>query len=521
MIPKYSGYFILAVYFFISLFIWDDYGVSWDEDIQMHHGRVSALEICNTFDWECKTLREEKDLKPLQEYRQKYYGTFFQLLAIGVDHWNGADTFSKRIRNRHFLGFLIFFLGACCFHGLLRLRFGDWLALIGTLIFLTHPRIFAHSYYNPKDTLFLSMYWVCFYCFFLYLKKMRWWYLLGLGISTAIAINMRVPGIIIPLLCIGAITVFSGIEWKEKGIGVLLYVLSTFLGMFMIWPLLWTDTFPNLIAAFTEFSQFPWQNTLLYWGGYVMSDKMPWHYALSWITVTMPPLYLVLILAGFGLMGYQFVKHFKQVFTEKTVLMDSLILGAVIGPYLAVVLLDSVIYGAWRHLFFIWGGLVYMGVFAVQYLSERPIRRSSTIINGLTSLAILWACIILFRTHPHQNVYFNSLVDTPMDRFEQDYWGLSMKQGMEHLLTIIPEDKVSKVYAYDFPAWSNYLAIPKEKRTHLKFAWNEDEADYFIDMYRRKDHIKNFYLREGKYKNLIWEIKVDGSPILGLYSLDK
>jgi len=515
--PKYIAPLFFLIFFVTGMSVVKDYGCSWDEDQQMRHGKVSAKAICVHLNLDCPNFYKDKNLPELQDYEQKYYGTFFQLVAIAIDTLFNRETFAEKIHTRHYLGFLLFFLSAICFYLLLKLRFNASLSLLGVIVYTTTPRIFAHSFFNPKDTIFLSFFVICLYALARTLKNTKHSHVLFLSISTALMLNARILGLILFITALLALLLYKK-NPKKNLRWALLYLVETVASLILIWPLLWKNTFRNLIDSFTLFSKYPWKGELLYWGNYISSFELPWHYISSWILITTPFLFLVLILLGFALLTLYVLKNYKTWFENYHITLDGIVLAITLGPMIAIVVFQSVVYGGWRHMFFLHAGLVYMLVFTLQVFQSKFPSLKDTMLLVL-SLGITWNIVNLVRLHPQQQVYFNPIVTEPLEQFEQDYWGVSTKQAMDKLLEIIPKDQPSRVFAYDFPAYCNYRML-KQTNGRLSFVWEQDKANYFIDNFRRKEHIEAYLKRRGPYANPIHIISSQGSPVVGIFKLD-
>ena len=81
--------------------------------------------------------------------------------------------------------------------------------------------------------------------------------------------------------------------------------------------------------------------------------------------------------------------------------------------------------------------------------------------------------------HPHQQVYFNALVDakTPgalADRYDLDYWLLAQRQSLERLLERYPDADLSV-----FPTSHSALILPRNDRERVTFA-PPQEADFHL-----------------------------------------
>ena len=101
------------------------------------------------------------------------------------------------------MNFLVFFTGSIFFYKILFYSYKNFnLALIGTFLFIFSPRIFANSFYNNKDIIFLSL--SCCTLFFLIkvLSTQSIKNILLFCLFAGLATGQRVIGIIYPLVLI-------------------------------------------------------------------------------------------------------------------------------------------------------------------------------------------------------------------------------------------------------------------------------------------------------------------------------
>ena len=94
----------------------------------------------------------------------------------------------------------IFFKARIFFYKLLLNRFlNNNIALVGTLFFVLSPRIYASSFYNNKDLVFLSLATIALYYCFKSLEKINYKNLLIFSIFAAMCTSSRIFGIIFPV----------------------------------------------------------------------------------------------------------------------------------------------------------------------------------------------------------------------------------------------------------------------------------------------------------------------------------
>ena len=105
--------------------------------------------------------------------------------------------------------------------------------------------------------------------------------------------------------------------------------------------------------------------------------------------------------------------------------------------------LGSTLYDGWRHLYFVYAPFAMLAVFGLRWLISAGVRVARPAATGLVAIGLAATVVEMVRIHPHQNVYFNALVDrsTPghlPSRYEMDYWGTSIREAIEHLLERSP-----------------------------------------------------------------------------------
>jgi hypothetical protein len=119
--------------------------------------------------------------------------------------------------------------------------------------------------------------------------------------------------------------------------------------------------------------------------------------------------------------------------------------------------------------------------------------------------------------HPYQNVYFNEAVHLFGERedFERDYWGLSVRQGLEYILA---HDDGSSIEVYTENLTFNHGVniLPPDDRARLTMVTAlSDDTDYVIN---------GHWAPEPYYTPpdapVYHQIMVDGLPIMTIYDLN-
>ncbi len=193
---------LFLIFFLIGFLTFKDYGISVDEEFQRSSGFYWLSYILNFTPFE--ELSSEVALK-FSESRvftvsrpedHPYYGVIFDLPVALIEVLFKVNDPKNYFHLKHFLTFVLFFLGSIFFYKLLLNRFSNYtIAILGTLFFVMSPRIYGNSFYNPKDIIFLSLISIAmYYCFKLF-DNMSYKNFLIFAIFSALATSQRIFGI--------------------------------------------------------------------------------------------------------------------------------------------------------------------------------------------------------------------------------------------------------------------------------------------------------------------------------------
>lgn len=525
--------FFLA-YFLLGLGLYDDYGMSWDEELQREHGKVSAQYVNTIFNFTDEPL----DWRELRSYKYRYHGVWFSLTNLWLENIYDLKSYRHRFMLRHKMVFFMFFLGSIFLFLIAKRRFKDWKwALLPVILLLACPRIFADSFYNPKDMVFLPLFVISTYTMILVLQERRFSHLLLHAISCAFLISTRIIGVIIPTITIFMflVHVFNyRATLDKKGVylsRLLIYLPLTALFTYALYPYLWEQPFHRFAEIFTLMAKFEWSGDVFFQGQFIKGTDLPWYYAPYWMLISLPPIYFLFFIAGLLIIIRQIIGQLPsfKLYKDDTEEMDLIFLGLFIGPVLAVIVQRSVIYDGWRHLYFVTPAFVLICSIAAKYgidqLKKGEWKYQFVGIQGirvLLVLSVLSSIIFMLRNHPHQNTYFNFLAGDQIEkRFDVDYWGVSFKQGLEKVLEIDSRDSIRVAYA-SYPAELNHKYLHSNLSKRLILEKDLKNADYFLSNFRQGTYGKAKY-NEGAfpYENEIHAIQIGNAKILGIYRLDK
>ncbi|MFC1806776.1 hypothetical protein ACFL0T_00210 [Candidatus Omnitrophota bacterium] len=511
---KLAVLLFFVIYLVVGLSIFKDYGISWDEQLQRKIGAWSLRYI----------LLGDTDLFLFPD---RHYGPFFEMVLIVIEMaFNLTNNLRALFLMRHFVTFLLFFTSTIFFYLLCKDKFSSWkLGLLGTLFLILNPRIFAHSFYNSKDIAFLAMFIISVYTLFAYLKSKKIYMAVFHGLASAILIDIRIVGLLVPLFtCMFTVGDIVLLKMNKRGRTHAILNFIVYFGVFLPFmvlfrPLLWSDTLGNLTRIFLEMKSYPISYPMLYMGKSIVSKDLPWHYIPVWIAISTPLIYLAGFIVGVFFIVKYFFKAPTMFYSESKLDLISLLWFFL--PLISVIGLRSAMYDAWRHMFFIYPALTMISlsglVYLFRYLKSKSVVRNRILkftFISIISAGLSTTTYFMIRYHPFQNVYFNTLAGRDMsrvgERFELDYWGLSYKQALEYILKNDKDENI-KVCAHTPPGLSNVLILPTDKSKRLSFVFDENDAKYLLTNYRFN---KGDYPYEEYYS-----IKVKRARILGVYKI--
>jgi len=496
----------------LGLLISKDYGLSWDEPIQRHLGQEA---------WNY-AIHQTPDYWKIPLKNLIYGVSYEMLLAAGEQVLHISDT-KDAFLFRHAAQFVLFWVTIVCFYFLCLKRFKkEGLAILGCVFLLLSPRIFAEAFYNTKDLGFLCFFFIAVYTGACFLEKPTLPRALIHGLASAFAIDVRLLGFLAP--CLTSLFLMLDLLFSKKTVWpwsvvrnyfIFLGALAFFTVLF--WPFLWPNPLHRLIVAIKMMSRFPWAgSTTLYLGSDANARTLPWHFLPLWISITTPIAYLFFFLVGTGNLLANAFK--KKMALDAENRLDLLFFGCFFLPLVSVLIAHPTLYDSWRHFYFIYPFLILLALRGCSVLwnlksdSLRRIRRP--VIVFLIAAQMVLIAFFMIRNHPFQNVYFNRFAGKSMteirSRFEMDYWGLSYRRAFEKLLSEDPSDPIKVSVPNEAGTLAVQMLSP-EDRARVQFTWT-DQADYFLGNYR-------WHKEEYEYKNKIFSIDVDGTPILSVYRL--
>ena len=254
---------------------------------------------------------------------------------------------------------------------------------------------------------------------------------------------------------------------KEKSPVVVNFIVFT-VGfctlLYIAWPILWSNPFFYFADEFQKLSHINWEGDVFFQGKNIAGSKLPLNYLPVWFSITMPELWLFLGLLGFVWVVISFFMSPKKFLLNTPERNYVLYIACFTGPVLAVIVLKSVNYDDWRHLYFIYPSFVMFALYAVSKLARK---RGKIIVWSACFLQTAYLIFFMVKSHPFEQVYFNHLVSHENEylrrNYDPDYWDTAYKTELEYILA---HDSTSliRVYCVSGPIAENVSILPEPER---------------------------------------------------------
>ena len=434
------------------------------------------------------------------------YGVAFELPLILAERALGLED-SRSIYRMRQISIHLFFIVGAFFAALLAWRMTGHrgLALFALLLFLLHPRLYAHSFLNSKDLPFLSMFMITLYGLHHAFRRDTLGAFVLCGVAIGLLANIRIMGLMLFPAVIAMRGLDLGLEFRrpERRRHLLLtagaFALAAVLTLYAAWPWLWADPAVRLAETFVRLADFFHDHTELFRGELIHAMAPPWEYLPVWMSITTPPATLLLALAGAGTALYFAAAHPGQSLRNGPRRFELLLLACLVLPVVAVIALNSTLRNDWRLLYFLYAPLCLLAVVGLQRLGEavgrvrRPGRlpggpaSGRGLLYGAAAIALLSAAIQMLQLHPFQSLYFNFLVDrqTPeylSNQYNMRYFNNVYRAGLERLLERYPEGAL-QVYIHGNPYPIDILPAAQRQRLVGRHTGNNEPPDFFITQF--------------------------------------
>ena len=393
--------------------------------------------------------------------QDRYYGMVFEMPALMAERALGLEDSRDIFLLRHLLIHLFYIVGGF-FCGLLVYRmFGSrWVALLAMLLFLLHPRLYAHSFFNGKDIPFAVMFVMALYLMHRAFRRDTIGAFALLGVVVGLAVNLRPFALLLP----AAVLAMRGLDWwfaanplRRKrilvsgGVFVGAVLLSVYVSHPYYWenPLRFLDSVPTLLHH-------PVLALQIFQGRVISSHDVPPEYIPVWFGITTPLAALLLGGVGALVVCWRGVRSPGLILRSGELRFLLAALGCLVLPVAVAIVTEANIYDGWRNLYFLWGPfclLAAAGLWGIQGAAVRGKdlvkvdggKLPRVVVYGVALAGLINMVYAIISLHPNQYVYFNLLVNrAAADELGQRYYmgfeGVAFRQGIEYLLELYPDE---------------------------------------------------------------------------------
>ena len=543
----------LALFAIVGFAIHDDYGFTSDEDHQRGMGNASLDYI----------LGDENAL--IENHVDRYYGVALEVPLVVAERVFRMEDSRDIYLSRRLLSHS-FFLAGGFFAWLLAYRlFGNRLvALLVILLFLLHPRIYAHSFFNTKDPAFLSMFMVALYLVQRAFRRDSVWAFALCGAGVGLLMNIRVIGVMLVPAVLGMLALdaifavkpgwFGGRtpadasgradsqsagasgqrgerrrmrmqarrereRERERSAGVkraaanaAAFAAMSGITLYASWPLLSSDP-TELMEAFRVMSRHPTHAPTLFRGDWIRWPNIPWDYVPAWALISTPLAALALAALGIVRVARLCAALRAAALKNSAARFGLLMVACAVLPPAAAIALNSNLYGDWRQMYFLYAPMCVLAAFGLSAIPERrlrigafalPARRLKIGAFALTAVGIASAIIQMVQLHPLQYNYFNALVNKNgiADRWIINYPDVLHKKALDALLAMRQSGRIDVAPSGSaYSIESNKKLLPKHDRDRLVTAMS-------FPSFR--------IVQEGGAEGALWSRDVYGVPILAI-----
>ena len=474
-----SSVLALAGFALVGMAVLDDYGIWIDEDFQRRIAQAVVDYV----------LGDDGALRALVPYHDRFYGVVFEAPLVLIERLLGPEDTRAVLLSRHLLTHLFFLAGGLAASLLAyRLCRSRWLALFALLVFVLHPRLYAHSFLNSKDVPFLAMFMIALYLVHRAFRQGGPGAFAACGAAVGVLTNLRIMGVLLfaAVLALRALDLVQADGQAQRrrvlrSAGV--FVLAGALTLYAVSPALWSNPF-ELTEAFAIFSRYPHRPAMLFQGEIIRWPEIPAHYLPTWIAITTPPAVLALSLAGAAAVALDALARPGEALRNTDARFGLLLAACPVLTVLAAVVLNANVYDGWRQVYFLYAPislLAVLGLRRLESLCVRPALRTVVRVLAVASVAAtVWEMVLI---HPYQMSWFNPLVDrrTPdylRTRYDMASWGAAHREGLEYLLRRHPAAAIPLLG--DDQARRNLRILPATDRHRILFIRDVPEAGGFF-----------------------------------------
>jgi hypothetical protein len=455
---------VLTSLIFYSIYVSLIIGMSWDEIIHQNNGRNLIRYILSFGKLEYKSLG--------LPFHFGFYDAFSHFISL---MFPGKFTIYS-----HHLTNLIFSISAI--YGITqftKILFNKEISKIVFLLTFFNPIFFGHMSVNPKDTIVaFSTIWssVLILKYIKYqhinLKRIKYMYLIAITLFIGVGVRLTFIGTLLPIIFILLYEItLNKRNNKMFNLKILLFDLfKVFLITYIVTIIFWPEMHNNFLKPqeiiVEYFDQLKDGNYGLYWGllnGQIINlSNTPSNYLFINFFYKMPEFFVISVPLLFIILLFDYNFFIKKIDNFKKNFLYLLLF--IVFPIILFILLSIKVTVGLKFFLFLVPFLSIIPAIVFYYLFKKKNFISKLLFTSFSFL-FLFYLLIFFKISPYQYTYINSLngkFSSNINKFENDYWGLSLKQLI-----------------YDF---QDKYPIKKDKKYKIAFCGvGLDIAEYYLN----------------------------------------
>jgi hypothetical protein len=440
-------YILLAANILVGLFIFRDYGLSWDEPLFYDYADALGYAYSPS-EWFSGHFDVNNSYGASGD-DHKTRGPAYLFLArepVYLLEALGSDSASAW----HLVNFLFFQLGVYFLYRLSIRWMKPSAALAASAFFSWQPLLLGHAFINPKDPPFL-VFFLGSVCLGFEMvdsiaqvavhdgvedKKLNRMILLAacfLGITTSIRVLGPLAGLIVFGYFIVRILQEKNPRTLKPWFMFVAYGLIAIIIMFITWPYLWESPISRVIEVLKLMSDNPTNLSVLFAGDVYRAGELPRRYLPFMLATTLTVPVWILFIGGIFISYWKLItEHSLMKTTKLTTLTLTLLWFILLVAY--VLIRRPSMYDGLRHFLFILPPIFIFTGFAFEFLLEHI--ATSWLRAGIVFILLLPGLTGIFKLHPYEYTYYNSLIggtSRAFRNYETDYWLTCYKESVEEL----------------------------------------------------------------------------------------
>jgi 4-amino-4-deoxy-L-arabinose transferase-like glycosyltransferase len=402
--------------------------------------------------------------------------------------------------------------------------FGFLYALSSSLILSLYPIHFGYLHNNMKDIPNAFFYSLSIYLFWRLTKRKNLKNLIIAVLSFAIAFNVKINSIFIPLICfVWYVAINNDILnifkfkpkkfFKDHKLIIFYFPLSVLAAIILWWPF-WSEPLKKLLELPNFYSNNTINMPVLYWGKIIKSGvNIPIEYPYIILAISTPVVILLLFLIGLLIMVYKIIKR------EQSSDSYLLLIFWFIIPLLRYLNPKSGAIDGLRHFMEIIYPLIIISTIGFVFIYKKfaNLKKAKLWQGLMISLMIIYLAFLNIIYHPYQTSYYSEIIGGikgAWGKFDIDYWGTPQKSAMEWLNKNVNKDSNINIVMGQSTA-ALYLRDDLRRRVNSE---NYSKSDYLVILNRESFFyiydVKGLLEKALQEKKIVYQKNVLNTPLV-------